>query len=188
LDFEPPPYTPEFADSPLPPPKSSPMGAIGIGVLALALMALAWWVRPTGSLIPSSGHPSDVLQGAAIVAAPTDAGDAGAGADGSILAPPPSTDLDAGLSNEADAGEAGKERLDIVSVHIDSTPPGATVLVNRQAFGTTPINLRFKTELTYDLLFQLDGYPSLEKRVYISKRKGQTIQVDLERKKRFWLF
>jgi serine/threonine protein kinase len=43
-------------------------------------------------------------------------------------------------------------------VHVETTPPGAAVVLDDRTLGTTPVSLRFKVGVPFALQFQLDGY------------------------------
>jgi serine/threonine protein kinase len=168
--------------------------AVGVGWL------LHWYLAPKGASSPAA---LEAIAGpdAAAPAAQTDA----SGAPEAAATPPP----DAEAPPPDDGGEpargaaspapdaaavAGKRGTDagapaaaavtaadeVVSVRLVSAPSGATVFVSKQSFGSTPVNVRFKPELTYDLSFQKSGYKVLEKRVYVPRRAGQVVQVVLD--------
>ena len=68
-----------------------------------------------------------------------------------------------------------------------TTPPGASVTVLKQTYGVTPINVRVKPELMYEVVLQKSGYKTLEKRLYVPRRRSQVFSFTLEKKK-WWQF
>jgi hypothetical protein len=180
------------------------MGIGSIVAISLALMAVVWLVRPA-AWAPRGQRPAREVGvvretaaaggDAALAAAEAPGSDGGAPVIAQVAEP------DAGelsfpplILTEGPAPDGGEQsgdetpRLDVVSVRVVSLPPGATVLISKQPFGTTPISLRFKPELTYDLSFQKQGYLTLERKVYIPRRKNQTIEATLEKKNSLWPF
>ncbi|MBS2026906.1 MAG: serine/threonine protein kinase [Deltaproteobacteria bacterium] len=69
-----------------------------------------------------------------------------------------------------------------VSVRFVSDPAGAQVRVEKRAFGATPINVRVRPNLTYDVEFDLAGYEPTHKRVFVAQRKNQSVQISLKRR------
>lgn len=70
---------------------------------------------------------------------------------------------------------------EMVSVRVDSQPPGAAVKLGLRTFGKTPIHLRFRKGLTVDLVFTLEGFLGQTKRFHVENRSGQTVTVALRR-------
>ncbi|HEY2903189.1 MAG TPA: serine/threonine-protein kinase [Polyangia bacterium] len=69
-----------------------------------------------------------------------------------------------------------------VSLHITSAPVGAVVRINKRVLGRTPINLRFKTDNMYDLIFVKDGYTPLTKRFAVHGTHDGHLAVALKKK------
>ncbi|HEX3695179.1 MAG TPA: serine/threonine-protein kinase [Polyangia bacterium] len=69
-----------------------------------------------------------------------------------------------------------------VSLHITSAPVGAVVRINKRVLGRTPINLRFKTDNMYDLIFVKDGYTPLTKRFAVHGTHDGHLTVSLKKK------
>ncbi|MEA2700202.1 MAG: eukaryotic-like serine/threonine-protein kinase [Myxococcales bacterium] len=69
-----------------------------------------------------------------------------------------------------------------VSLHITSSPDGAVVRIHRRVLGRTPINLRFKTDNSYELTFVKDGYTPTTKRVAVKGRNDGRLAVSLKKK------
>ncbi len=69
-----------------------------------------------------------------------------------------------------------------VSVHVVSKPVGAVIKIKDRVFGPAPMNLRFRSGITYDLSFVKTGYISESKRFTVSRRKNQQIAVTLKKK------
>jgi serine/threonine-protein kinase len=85
----------------------------------------------------------------------------------------------------AKLGERAKpERTlpDNVSVHIESRPHGAVVKLRDRVFGRSPLNLRFRPGIAYQLTFVKKGYQSASKRFTVTGRKNQRVTITLNRK------
>jgi serine/threonine-protein kinase len=85
----------------------------------------------------------------------------------------------------AKLGERAKpERTlpDNVSVHIESRPNGAVVKLRDRVFGRSPLNLRFRPGIAYQLTFVKKGYQSASKRFTVTGRKNQRVTITLNRK------
>ncbi len=66
-------------------------------------------------------------------------------------------------------------------VWFKSTPAGASVRVGKHTFGVTPIRLKFKPGLAYDVEFALEGYEPLSRRVFVPENHGSQVLVSLEK-------
>ncbi|HEY8211549.1 MAG TPA: serine/threonine-protein kinase [Myxococcaceae bacterium] len=64
---------------------------------------------------------------------------------------------------------------DTVSVLITSQPVGAVVKLKSRVFGKTPIPLRFKTGIIFELTFVKDGFATTSKRFLVTKKKDQKV-------------
>jgi hypothetical protein len=71
---------------------------------------------------------------------------------------------------------------DSVSVHIDSRPPGAVVKLRDRVFGRSPLNLRFRPGIVYQLTLVKKGYQNTSKRFTVTGRKNQRVMITLARK------
>ena len=71
---------------------------------------------------------------------------------------------------------------DNVSVHIESRPNGAVVKLRDRVFGRSPLNLRFRPGIAYQLTFVKKGYQSASKRFTVTGRKNQRVTITLNRK------
>lgn len=69
-----------------------------------------------------------------------------------------------------------------VSVHIESRPQGAVVKLKDRVFGRSPLNLRFRPGIAYELTFVKKGYQSASKRFTVSGRKNQKVTIALKKK------
>ena len=58
-------------------------------------------------------------------------------------------------------------------MHITSTPVGAVVRTKHKVLGRTPINLHFRGDNTYDLMFIKQGYAQATKRLTIAGRSAK---------------
>ncbi len=70
---------------------------------------------------------------------------------------------------------------------ITSQPVGAVVKLKSRVFGKTPIPLRFKTGITFELTFVKNGFTTTSKRFLVTKKKDQKVVAYLSavgRKKR----
>ena len=104
---------------------------------------------------------------------------------------------DAGSVEVVDAGAASlatevtapsddddRDNPNVVSVRLESDPPGAQVTVEKRTFGVTPVSVRVRPGLTYDVHFERTGFEAADRRVFVSARKDQKVQVTLGKKSR----
>ncbi|HZH04293.1 MAG TPA: PEGA domain-containing protein, partial [Myxococcaceae bacterium] len=70
---------------------------------------------------------------------------------------------------------------DTVSVLVTSVPPGAVVKLDQRVFGRTPIPLRFRTGITFELTFVKSGYLTAQKRLAVTQRKSQKLVAQLKK-------
>jgi hypothetical protein len=76
----------------------------------------------------------------------------------------------------------------MVPVKLVSIPPGASVRIARRSFGVTPRSLHFRAGLTYQLIFEKQGYVPVRRLVRVSPRGGQTVKVAMRKGKwKGWL-
>ena len=66
-------------------------------------------------------------------------------------------------------------KADTVSVLITSQPPGAVVKLKKRVFGKTPIPLRFRTGIIFELTFVKNGFTPTAKRFLVTKKKDQKV-------------
>ncbi len=103
----------------------------------------------------------------------------------------PGLDLTTEVPEPADAGPqpriAAEKSPEPIWVQFTSSPPGARLTVEKQAFGVTPARLRVKPGLTYEVSLARDGYKPASKRAYVPNKPNQTIHLELE-KKSWWPF
>ena len=71
---------------------------------------------------------------------------------------------------------------DSVSVHIESHPQGAVIKLKDRVFGRSPLNLRFRPGILYELTFVKKGYQSASKRFTVNGRKNQKVTIALKKK------
>jgi serine/threonine-protein kinase len=71
---------------------------------------------------------------------------------------------------------------DSVSIHIESHPSGAVVKLKDRVFGRSPLNLRFRPGITYQLTFVKKGYQSATKLFTVTGRKNQKVTITLKQK------
>jgi hypothetical protein len=55
------------------------------------------------------------------------------------------------------------------------------VHIERKPFGATPTSIRFRPGVVYQVRFELSGYEPVERRVYVTERKDQAVQVQLKK-------
>jgi hypothetical protein len=85
--------------------------------------------------------------------------------------------------NPGKQGASAKRELpESVSVHIDSRPTGAVVKLKDRVFGRSPLNLRFRPGIIYELTFVKKGYQTTSKRFTVRSRKNQRITITLSKK------
>ena len=71
---------------------------------------------------------------------------------------------------------------DSVSVHIESNPQGAVIKLKDRVFGRSPLNLRFRPGIAYELTFVKKGYQNASKRFTVTGRKNQKVRIALKKK------
>jgi serine/threonine-protein kinase len=76
----------------------------------------------------------------------------------------------------------GQVPPEAVSVRIVSSPEGAVVGLGKRVFGRSPLNLRFRPGITYELTFVKKGYLSASKRFAVTKRPKQSVKATLRKK------
>ncbi len=87
------------------------------------------------------------------------------------------------------AGKHGKQAKpeptlpDSVSVHIESHPQGAVIKLKDRVFGRSPLNLRFRPGIAYELTFVKKGYQNASKRFTVTGRKNQKVRITLKQKR-----
>jgi hypothetical protein len=69
-----------------------------------------------------------------------------------------------------------------VSVRISSRPDGAVIRLKNRIFGRAPMNLRFRSGLTYELSFVKSGYVTATRRFTVTGKGNQTVAVALSKK------
>ena len=70
-----------------------------------------------------------------------------------------------------------------VSVYIESQPKGAVVKLKNRVFGRSPLNLRFRPGIAYELTFIKKGYQNASKRFTVTGRKNQKVRTTLKKKR-----
>lgn len=87
----------------------------------------------------------------------------------------------------AKASGAGQPRQqgvvagEMVSVLVDSTPQGADVSIERKVFGKTPIPLRLRVGITFELVLTKPGFRTQKVLYQVTGRQGQRVRVSLSR-------
>jgi hypothetical protein len=69
-----------------------------------------------------------------------------------------------------------------VSVYIESQPQGAVIKLRNRVFGRSPLKLRFRPGIMYELTFVKKGYQNTSKRFTVTGRKNQKVRVTLKKK------
>jgi serine/threonine-protein kinase len=69
-----------------------------------------------------------------------------------------------------------------VSVYIESQPQGAVIKLKNRVFGRSPLKLRFRPGIMYELTFVKKGYQNTSKRFTVTGRKNQRVRVTLKKK------
>jgi hypothetical protein len=100
-------------------------------------------------------------------------------------------EIDAGTLDEAEGEpevvDAGAARplapalAPTVMVKIASVPPGAIVRLKRRVFGQTPISLRFRSGILFELELVKSGYLPVKKRFFVTTKAGQEVWVPLKK-------
>jgi serine/threonine protein kinase len=104
------------------------------------------------------------------------------------IASAPAPDASVEEASSLDGGSNGDvDKAELPQVRFVTTPPGATVRVGGKTYGPTPATVRFTPELVYDVVYEKDGYELQDARVYVTRKRNQTVQATLKRKGwRFW--
>jgi eukaryotic-like serine/threonine-protein kinase len=83
--------------------------------------------------------------------------------------------------SEAPPPPATKPAKPTIVLHISTSPVGAVVRVRSHVLGRTPINLHFRSDNTYDILFVKSGYEPTTKRVALTGTKDRKLAVALKK-------
>jgi hypothetical protein len=70
---------------------------------------------------------------------------------------------------------------EMVSVLVDSAPTGADVSIERKVFGKTPIPLRLRVGITFELVLTKPGFRTQKVLYQVTGRQGQRVRVSLTR-------
>jgi hypothetical protein len=70
---------------------------------------------------------------------------------------------------------------EMVSVLVDTDPPGADVSIEHKVFGKTPIPLKLKVGITFELALSKPGYRPQKVLYQVTSRQGQRVRVVLSR-------
>lgn len=81
----------------------------------------------------------------------------------------------------APAKPAADPYPDMVPVMFESDPPGADVSIERKVFGKTPIPLKLRAGITFEVVFAKTGYRTHKVLCPVSTRPGQRMRVVLPR-------
>jgi len=65
------------------------------------------------------------------------------------------------------------------AILLESVPSGLTVRVDKNALGTTPVTLRFRNGITYDVWFEGKGKPPLRRWLMLTERSDGSPRVTL---------
>ncbi|MGA7744419.1 MAG: serine/threonine-protein kinase [Polyangia bacterium] len=96
-------------------------------------------------------------------------------AEGEVPAKPPG-------ARHGERAKSERALPESVSVHIESRPQGAVVKLKERVFGRSPLNLRFRPGITYQLTFVKKGYETVSRRFTVSGRKNQKVIIALKKK------
>jgi len=66
-------------------------------------------------------------------------------------------------------------------VVFESNPPGADVSIERKVFGKTPIPLKLRAGITFEIVFTKAGHRTHKVLYSVSARPGQRLRVALRR-------
>ncbi len=112
-----------------------------------------------------------------------DAGHFDAGSQQPPLAPSPVAQPPAPVPTVVVASETRATKDDVVSVLFESEPTGASVRIDRNVFGKTPIPLRLKVGIAFELVFTKEGYGETKATYFVTRKLGQKVRVVLPKKK-----
>jgi hypothetical protein len=68
---------------------------------------------------------------------------------------------------------------DRAAVQLETDPPGATVVVDHRTLGNTPVALRFKTGITFELTFEREGFTPVVQWLTLTERPERPPRVSL---------
>ncbi len=144
---------------------------------------------PAAATLERANGPIDLAAASGLATTGERAGEPPARTTGTGVAPEFLRQADGADVAEPAGGSAAQALADErrgdaepVAVQIISTPPGAVVKVGPKAYGPTPLQVRFRAELSYDLVVEKEGYEREVRRVYVSGRKGQVLNVALKKR------
>ncbi len=90
-----------------------------------------------------------------------------------------------GLSSTRESASASSSSADpfpdMVPVLFESEPPGADVSIERKVFGKTPIALKLRAGITFEVVFAKAGYKTHKVLYTVTTRPGQRVRVALPR-------
>jgi hypothetical protein len=73
-------------------------------------------------------------------------------------------------------------KTETIVLHLSTTPVGSVVRVGTRVLGRTPINLHFRSDNVYDIVFLKSGYMPLTKRVTLTGNKDRKLAVALKKR------
>ncbi len=79
------------------------------------------------------------------------------------------------------ARRANPAAAQTVSVRITSKPDGAVIRLKTRIFGRTPLNLRFRSGITYELQFVKSGYATASKTFTVTTQKSQHVAATMRK-------
>lgn len=91
------------------------------------------------------------------------------------------TKLPAKPSGAVKPKPTGSVAGEMVSVLVDSAPAGADVSIERKVFGKTPIPLRLRVGITFELVLTKPGFRTQKVLYQVTGRQGQRVRVSLSR-------
>jgi len=96
--------------------------------------------------------------------------------------PPPPTLKKPASTRVAPQPEPPSRERPVVSVRISTRPDGAVIRLKSRVFGRAPMNLRFRSGVTYELSFVKSGYVTTTRRFMVTTRKKQSLTVALRKR------
>jgi hypothetical protein len=102
-----------------------------------------------------------------------------AGTEPTVPSGPRSRSGSAGLRLSARLAPNQKPGAAMVAVNFESEPSGVVIKVDKKELGKTPVTLRFKSGLTFDVWFEGKGKPPVRQWLILTPREGQLAKVTL---------
>lgn len=92
----------------------------------------------------------------------------------------PSAPMELEVTGRYSPPKGEPQEKDRVSVLLETEPPGAEVKVGGRTLGSTPVSLRFKPGITFELTFEREGFGQAVRLLTLIERPGRAPRVVLQ--------